>query len=143
MVDESGDAERGVRRRYGLLSLVGLAVAWSIWFYGGTEIEDGTLFRIDDLVWVTRGLSFTAGVMLVLVMWNQIDDRFAPEAYACLLSIVAGTSLVAASNDLVSMFLSLELVSIPTYVLLYLPRRDRFGGEATLKYFLLSIFSSA
>src|SRR6185503_2887865 len=63
--------------------------------------------------------------------------------YACLLVILAGTSLVAAANDLVSLFLSLEMVSIPTYVILYLPRRDRLGSEAALKYFLLSVFSSA
>jgi NADH-quinone oxidoreductase subunit N len=62
---------------------------------------------------------------------------------------VAGTSLVAAADDLVSMFLALELVSIPTYLILYLPRRDRApskgwsGGESAMKYFLLSIFSSA
>lgn len=143
MVSDSGEAVRGLRRRCALLSLAGLVVAWLIWAYGGTDIENGTLFRIDHLVWITRGLSLTTGVLLVLVMWNQVDDRFAPEGYACLLTIVAGTSLVAAANDLVSMFLSLELVSIPTYVLLYLPRRDRSGGEATLKYFLLSIFSSA
>ena len=67
----------------------------------------------------------------------------AAEAHACLLSILAGTNLVAAANDLVSLFLALELVSIPTYVILYLPRRDRLSGEATLKYFLLSVFSSA
>jgi NADH-quinone oxidoreductase subunit N len=80
---------------------------------------------------------------LALVLWNQIDDGHAAEAHACLLTILAGTNLVAAADDLVSLFLALELVSIPTYVLLYLPRRDRIGGEATLKYFLLSIFSSA
>ena len=94
-------------------------------------------------MWYTRGLSLTAGILLVLVLWNQIDDTHSAEAYACLLAILAGTNLVAAANDLVSLFLSLELVSIPTYVILYLPRRDRSGGEATLKYFLLSVFSSA
>ena len=70
------------------------------------------------LVWYTRGLSLSAGILLVLVLWNQIDDRHSAEAYACLLSILAGTNLVAAANDLVSLFLALELVSIPTYVIL-------------------------
>jgi NADH-quinone oxidoreductase subunit N len=107
------------------------------------EPVEGTLFHLDHLVWYTRGLSLSAGLLLALVLWNQIDDNHSPEAYACLLVILAGTSLVAASNDLVSLFLSLEMVSIPTYVILYLPRRDRSGGEATLKYFLLSVFSSA
>jgi NADH-quinone oxidoreductase subunit N len=44
---------------------------------------------------------------------------------------------------LVTLFLSLELISIPTYVLLYLPRYDDAAQEAAMKYFLLSIFSSA
>jgi NADH-quinone oxidoreductase subunit N len=143
MINDSGESAPGLRHRWALISLVGLCVAWMVWFQGGTEIVDGTLFRIDHLVWYTRGLSLSAGILLVLVLWNQIDDNHSAEAYACLLLILAGTSLVAASNDLVSIFLSLETVSIPTYVILYLPRRDRSGGEATLKYFLLSVFSSA
>jgi NADH-quinone oxidoreductase subunit N len=44
---------------------------------------------------------------------------------------------------LVALFVSLELVSIPTYILLYLSRDDTAALEATAKYFLLSIFSSA
>ena len=83
-------------------------------------------------MWYTRGLSLSAGILLALVLWNQIDDGHAAEAHACLLAILAGTNLVAAADDLVSLFLALELVSIPTYVILYLaaprsagPRGDR------------------
>ena len=47
------------------------------------------------------------------------------------------------ANELVTLFLALELISIPTYVLLYLPRHDNAAQEAAMKYFLLSIFSSA
>jgi NADH-quinone oxidoreductase subunit N len=143
MFNDSGESPAGMRHRWGVVSLLGICVAWLIWFRGGTEFVEGTLFRIDHLVWYMRGLSLSAGILLVLVMWNQIDDNHSAEAYASLLVILAGTSLVAAANDLVSLFLSLEMVSIPTYVILYLPRRDRAGGEATLKYFLLSVFSSA
>ena len=57
--------------------------------------------------------------------------------------IVAGTVLTGAANDLITLFLRLELISIPTYVLLYLPRADTAAQEAAMKYFLLSIFSSA
>jgi NADH-quinone oxidoreductase subunit N len=81
--------------------------------------------------------------LLALLVWNQIDDAHAAEIHACLLTILIGVQLAAAANDLVTLFLALELVSIPTYVLLYLPRRDVAMREATLKYFLLSVFSSA
>ncbi len=142
-VSETGETARGFRHRCGFMSLVGLCVALLVWLHEGRAIVDGPLFHVDHLVWYVRGLSLCAGVLLVLVMWNQVGNSHVAEAQACLLAILAGTSLVAAANDLVSMFLSLELVSIPTYVILYLPRRDRTGGEAALKYFLLSIFSSA
>jgi NADH-quinone oxidoreductase subunit N len=143
VVTDAGEAPVGSRSRWGLLSLFALAIAWITWYRGGHAAAGGGMFYLDDLVWYIRGLSLTAGLLLALVFWHQIDDGHAAEAHACLLSIIVGVNLVAASNDLVSLFLSLELVSIPTYVLLYLPRRDRRGGEAALKYFLLSIFSSA
>lgn len=143
LVSDAGQAAPGLRHRWGGLSLVALGTAWLIWF--GTEPESvvGGPFLADELVWYTRGLSLTLGAVLTLVLWNQIDDGHAAEAHACLLTIIAGTNLVAAANDLVGMFLALEMISIPTYVLLYLPRRDRATREATIKYFLLSVFSSA
>jgi NADH-quinone oxidoreductase subunit N len=133
----------GFRKRWGVLSLLALGAAVVAWVQGGTDDVQGTLFHIDHLVWYTRALALTAGVLFAFILRNQIDDSHAPEAFGCLLGMVAGTNLVTAANDLASLFLALELVSIPTYVLLYLPRRDRIGGESTLKYFMLSIFSSA
>ena len=57
--------------------------------------------------------------------------------------LVAGLMLVCRANDLVFLFVSLELISIPTYILLFLGRKDRATAEATAKYFFLSIFASA
>lgn len=143
LVTDAGEAPTGLRRGWGLFSLITLAIAAVAWWQIGLQPAEHGLFQSDALLWYVRGLAFVGGGLLALVLWNQIDDGHSSEAYACLLSIVAGTSLVAAANDLVTLFLALELVSIPTYVILYLGRRDRIGGEATLKYFLLSIFSSA
>ncbi len=143
VVSDAGQAPSGLRHRWGFFSLLAIAVAWVVWFDSSTAPSQGALFRIDQLVWYTRGLSLSAGIVLALILWNQVDDGHAAEAHACLLAILAGTNLVAAASDLVSLFLALELVSIPTYVILYLSRRDRAGREATVKYFLLSIFSSA
>ena len=57
--------------------------------------------------------------------------------------LVAGLMLVCRANELVFLFVALELISIPTYVLLFLGRHDRASGEATIKYFFLSILASA
>ena len=143
LVSHAGEAPAGLRHHWGFLSLAALGVAWAVWLGGSGEEFQGALFRVDELVWFVRGLSLSAGLVLTLLLWDQIDDTWAAEAHACLLAILAGTNLVAAADDLVSLFLALELVSIPTYVILYLPRRDRTGREAAVKYFLLSVFSSA
>ncbi len=82
---------------------------------------------------------------LLFVMASSYSPRVRPAAeYAgSLLFIIAGLMLIATAYDLVMMFLGLELVSIPTYVVLYLGKRDAAGQEATAKYFFLSILSSA
>ncbi|MFO1094832.1 MAG: NADH-quinone oxidoreductase subunit N [Planctomycetaceae bacterium] len=143
LVSEAGTAAQGVRHRWGALSLAALAAAWFAWRRSTVQDDVTGPFRADELVWFVRGLTLVVGAVLALLVWNQIDDGHAAEAHACLLAILAGVNLTAAANDLVTLFLALELVSIPTYVLLYLPRRDIAMREATLKYFLLSIFSSA
>jgi NADH-quinone oxidoreductase subunit N len=88
-------------------------------------------------------LSLAAGFVLVLIGWNDPDDDHAGEYHGCLLLIIAGTALTGSANELITLFLALELVSIPTYVLLYLARTEEPAQEAAMKYFLLSIFSSA
>jgi NADH-quinone oxidoreductase subunit N len=143
LTSSTGTASPGVRHRWGTLALIGLGVAWLVWFTGDPQSDGLGPFRIDGLTWFARGASLTLGAVLTLLLWNQIDDGHAAEAHACLLSMIAGVNLTACANDLVSLFLSLELVSIPTYILLYLPRRDRAMREATVKYFLLSVFSAA
>jgi NADH-quinone oxidoreductase subunit N len=97
----------------------------------------------DALARMIKILAIATGIVLVLLSWSEVPDSYAAEYHACLLIMIAGVALTAAANDLIMLFLALELISIPTYVLMYLPRRDPPAQEAAMKYFLLSIFSSA
>jgi NADH-quinone oxidoreductase subunit N len=83
------------------------------------------------------------GLLLVMLSADSPSVRPAAEYVGSLLLIVAGLMIVAVGYDLVLLFVGLELISIPTYIVLYLGRRDPFGQEATTKYFFLSILSSA
>ena len=66
------------------------------------------------------------------------------EVFPLTLLSVAGMMLFPASNDLLLMFIALEILSLPLYVLSGLARRRRMlSQEASLKYFLLGAFSSA
>lgn len=98
---------------------------------------------IDRLAILTKAIALISGLVFVLLSWNQIPDGFAGEYYGCLVLIVAGVCLTGSANELVTLFLALELISIPTYVMMYLPRGDKAAQEAAMKYFLLSVMSSA
>ena len=89
-----------------------------------------------------RILFLLTGLIVLALAHDQVDEGRAPEYFASLLFINAGAMLVAVSNELIFLFLGLELISIPTYLLLYLSRRNQTTQEAATKYFFLSIFSS-
>jgi NADH-quinone oxidoreductase subunit N len=65
------------------------------------------------------------------------------EYYTLLLFSIAGMMLMASAGDLIVVFLALELLSIPLYVLAGFFRPNLASEEAALKYFLLGAFSSA
>jgi NADH-quinone oxidoreductase subunit N len=141
------------RMRWGIWALVSLAAAAvalalnPLPDHATESTATAALFAapiwFDRFALLVRVIALVGGAVLVLLSWDEISDREAADYHACLLIVVAGTGLTAAANDLITLFLSLELVSIPTYVMLYLPRADKPAQESAMKYFLLSIFSSA
>jgi NADH-quinone oxidoreductase subunit N len=96
----------------------------------------------DAAAGFVRWVALISLAVLLFVAWGEVDRTNAAEYYGCLLVAGAGASLAGRANDLVTLFLALELLSIPTYVLLYLPARTRLNQEAAAKYFLLSVMSS-
>ena len=141
---------RHVAAALALIGLAGAAVALGLCVnvgYDSDAIAQAGVYAgpiaHDALAILIKAIALGGGAILVLISWNEVPDRQASDYHACLLIIVGGVCLTAGANDLVTMFLALELISIPTYVMLYLPRHDTPAQEAALKYFLLSIFSSA
>jgi NADH-quinone oxidoreductase subunit N len=109
----------------------------------GTQTDPyGSVALNDAMSGYGRLIFLLTGLVVLAMAHDQVDDARAPEFFGSLLMINAGAMLVAASNELVFLFVGLELVSIPTYLLLYLPRRNATTQEAATKYFFLSIFSS-
>jgi NADH-quinone oxidoreductase subunit N len=98
---------------------------------------------IDPMSLGLRWLAIVVGLGFTLIAARLADSELASEFFGCLMLIAAGIMLTASANELVLLFLGLELISIPTYVLLFIGRKDRASGEATMKYFYLSILSSA
>jgi NADH-quinone oxidoreductase subunit N len=96
----------------------------------------------DDLAFFSRLLLIITGLIVVALAHEEPSDDRAGEFFGTLLLTSAGAMLVSAANELAFLFAGLELVSIPTYLLLYLSRRNPTTREAATKYFFLSIFAS-
>src|SRR5689334_835259 len=60
----------------------------------------GTPLVFDSITDLVRWLSLGGGIILVLLSWDEVPETQAADFHACLLLIVAGTSLTAAANDL-------------------------------------------
>ncbi len=99
---------------------------------------DGFRWGVDGVVLISAALSaFLAG--------DEARASRAPqtETFALMLLSVSGMMLLAGARDLILVFLGIELMSIPTYVLAASNRRSPRSAEAGLKYFLLGAFSTA
>jgi len=144
---------------FGLLIAAGIALAYQLaiqygpdgsWRLVGVAAEpfdDAQRFVAPILpsgfASFVRWLTLGSGFVLLFLSTKEARHGMAGEYYGCLLVALAGCSLVARANDLVTLFVALEMISIPTYVLLYLPSRNPAGQESAAKYFLLSILASA
>lgn len=98
---------------------------------------------VDALGSVFRGFALFVGSLFAILAYRGSRHELHSEYQGTLMLLTAGLMVVARANNLVLMFVGLELISIPTYILLFLGRRERSTAEATLKYFYLSILSSA
>ncbi len=131
-----------------VLSVIGsvgvVAAACALWQWQGapwaTGVSSGTM---DSLSATLRWLAFAIGLLLMLMAARPAARGQAGETIGLILLVVTGLMFVCGTDELVLMLLGLELISVPTYALLYTGRKDRNSGEAAVKYFFLSILSSA
>lgn len=133
------------------------AVVWSILFLAGAMFATFKLattaggdvtyavasLHSGPLTHYVRMIAFAIGILVVLACQHVPEDEERGEFFSLILFSFAGVSLTAIANDLVLLFLALELVSVPTYILIGLSRRDIRAQEATGKYFFLGAFAAA
>ncbi len=98
---------------------------------------------ITPLVFFVRIAALAVGGLILLVNWHQPAAQERGEYMAMVLFALLGVLLTAAANDLLVLFFAIELVSVPTYVLVGLSRADSRAPEAAVKYFFLGALASA
>ena len=129
-----------------LTAVAGIAWAIAAAFYVGHD--DRTyqgLLQVDNFTTYFRFLA--AGIITVtgLLSATYMKDKAktASEYYGLLLTAGLGMVLMAASRELITAYISLELLSFSLYILVGYLKKDALSSEASLKYILLGAFSSA
>jgi len=134
------------------LSLVGIVAALvqslGLWGYeGGTFTPEGgtPMVVIDNYgTFLNIILLFTAALTVLLsINYLRKADIDRGEYYYLMLFSISGMMLMGVANDLILVFLSLELLSIPLYVLSGFARPRVDSEESAMKYFLLGAFASS
>ena len=127
------------------LASVGLA-GWFTFDLRDTRdvVMQGTL-AVDGVALFGKLILLATCAMTVVISYHYLSHRriHRGEYYPLILFCTAGMTLLAAANDLLLVFLALELLSLCLYVLAGFARRDDASQESALKYFLLGAFSSA
>ena len=114
-----------------------------------SETEVRTMFdgryAVDNFSLVMKAVFLLAGYVVVLLSSSHIEqgEYWRGEYWFLLLTSLLGMLMMASSRDLVSIFVALEFLSIPAYMLAAWRKRDPKSNEAGVKYFLLGVFASA
>src|SRR4051794_33718072 len=102
-------------------------------------------YVVDNFALVMKALFLIGGYVVVLMSTNYIaeGDYYEGEYYFLLLSSILGMTIMASSRDLITIFVALETLSIPAYMLATWRKRDDKSNEGGLKYYLMGVFATA
>src|ERR1041385_1590074 len=126
------------------LALVSLVLQW--WVIRDTLPLDGFygMVRIDGFALLFKGIFLVGAALAISISTRYLDIEGEQhgEYYALILFATVGMMFLACGYDLISLYISLELMALTFYVLVAFTKREKRSNEAAMKYFLLGAFSS-
>jgi NADH-quinone oxidoreductase subunit N len=137
-----------------LLALMAVFIFQATGTSGGETLADPSgALRVSQFGQYIKLLASGVGVMFVLLAWPSNAAATgnsalhygadAGEFFGLLLLSISGIFLVAGANDIILLFLGLELASIPTYIMVSISRPLAAAQEAGVKYFFLGAMAAA
>jgi NADH-quinone oxidoreductase subunit N len=106
------------------------------------DVHNQLIFNSFNLTFITIALFCT--LLLVLLNGRDIEKvgENVSEYFSLIFFVLCGVSVAASFNSLLTLFLGIEIMSIPLYILTGSDKRNLKSNEAALKYFLMGAFST-
>lgn len=129
----------------GLTFLAALLPVLTLWDDGNARAMFDGAYVTDRYTLVLKALFLLSGYVVVLLATNYMaeGDYYDSEFYQLISAAVLGMLIMASTRDLIGIFVALELISIPAYLMAAWRKRDLKSNEAGLKYMLMGVFASA
>ncbi len=118
-------------------------ILWLVWPCAGVSLS--SMFQLDPLAIFFKGifvLSAIATLLMAQEFSQKLDNRF-NDFCLILLTATLGSFFLVSSNDLITLFISIEWITISFYILTAYLKNDSFSLEAGVKYLIIGAFSSA
>ncbi|MEL6359575.1 MAG: NADH-quinone oxidoreductase subunit NuoN [Pseudomonadota bacterium] len=138
-----GDRSTGTVSIASMGLLIAAALVVMAGYGGDTEIFDGA-FRIDAFSGFCKILIFGAAAIAILMSDKYLaGEQLGRFEYPILILLASfGMALMVSANDLIALYMSVEMQSLALYILAAFNRESRRSTEAGLKYFVLGALSS-
>nr|BAL57968.1 NADH dehydrogenase I subunit N [uncultured prokaryote] len=137
----------GKKRYISYLALIGccIAIIFTIMLHGKRIVSFNNMIVLDGYSVFFDYLFLLIAILSILIACDYIEEEriMYGEYFSLILFATSGMMLMAKGVNLLVIFLGLEILSLSTYILAGIMKRDLKSNEAALKYFLLGAFSSA
>jgi NADH-quinone oxidoreductase subunit N len=129
----------------GLIGTVGALIATLTLIGTDTRTTFGGMYVVDPFAVLFKVFFLASAIVVLGLSFRYMQDGryYQGEYYVLLLSAFLGCLTMPSSRDLLMLFISLELVSAPGFLIAAFRKADPKSNEAGLKYFLIGVLSSA
>jgi NADH-quinone oxidoreductase subunit N len=138
-----GDYKQLVNPLAGVGGTVALVFTLVLW--GDDRTSFNGSFVVNDYAVVFKVIFLVAFLAILGISWRHFAEGryFQGEYYFLLVTSFIGMLVMPSARDLLTLFVALETVSIPAFVMAGMRKRDLYSSEAALKFFLIGVISVA
>lgn len=133
--------------KYWAIAGIIILLAANLFEFFGTQlfsVDTKGMFHFDSFGLLFNTISFASTLLYFLLNGREIEKvgNNVSEYFALIFFILCGVSISSSFNSLLMLFLGIEIMSIPSYILTGSDKRNLKSNEASLKYFLMGAFST-
>ena len=129
-----------------IAGIIILIIANCLEFRGSAviNVDHHNMFTFDNFGLLFNTIAFSCTLLYFLLNGNEIEKvgKHVSEYFALIFFVLCGVAIASSFKTLLMLFLGIEIMSIPLYILTGSSKKDLKGNEASLKYFLMGAFST-